>query len=66
MGNQNVFIATCDKVIQNHVNKYTPNVIMTSNNHLNACTRIYEAYIKIKKKYNLKIKNIILLQEMSH
>ena len=59
---KDVFIATCDKEIEDVCNKFGAKVIMTSKKHTRASDRTAEALLKIEKKNNLKIKNIIMLQ----
>ena len=62
IGKKYTFVATCDKEISNYVNSIGGNVIMTSKKHSRATTRIAEALIKIEKKLNKKVKNILMYQ----
>ena len=50
-----VIICCDDKKIYDVAKKYGAKVMMTSKNHLNGTDRIYEAFTKIKKKYDLVI-----------
>ena len=50
-------IATCDKEIYNFSKKRNYNVIMTSNKHVRALDRVYEASKKLSQKFKLKSKD---------
>ena len=50
-----LYICCDDKKIFNTVKKYNAKAIMTSKNHVNGTERIFEAYKKLKKKFELKI-----------
>lgn len=56
-----VFVATCDKEIGDHVKSFGGVVVYTSNKHKRAFTRTIEALTKIKKKHK-KIKNCLMIQ----
>ncbi len=50
-----VIICCDDKKILNAAKKYKANAILTSTHHSNGTERIYEGYLKIKKKYDFII-----------
>ncbi len=47
-----VIICCDDKKILNAAKKYKANAILTSTHHSNGTERIYEGYLKVKKKYD--------------
>lgn len=53
-------IATCDKEIYNFSKKKNYNVIMTSNKHVRALDRVYEASKKLSQKFKLKSKDLTI------
>lgn len=52
---KDVIICTCDNKIINTCKKYKSKAILTSKKHVNGTERIYEAYKKLKKKFDLII-----------
>ena len=57
-----VFVATCDHIIYEHILKIGGKAIMTSNKHNRCTSRCAEALKKIEKIYNKKIKIISMVQ----
>jgi len=57
-----LYIATCDKEIENFAKEKKFNCIMTSKKHLRASDRVEEAMLKIEKNKKIKYDVIVLLQ----
>ena len=57
-----VYVATCDKIIFDYIESIGGKAIMTSDTHERASDRTSEAMLKIEKKINQKIDIIVLLQ----
>lgn len=57
-----VFVATCDHIIYEHILKIGGKAIMTSNKHNRCTSRCAEALKKIEKKYKVKIEIISMVQ----
>ncbi len=57
-----VYVATCNKEIQDYILSVGGKVIMTSDKHKRASDRVAEALIKIEKKIDEKIDIIVLIQ----
>src|SRR3989338_3222835 len=57
-----VYIATCDKEIEDYCRKNNMNVIMTGNTHERASDRTAEAMEKIEKKTKQKIDIVVMIQ----
>lgn len=57
-----VYIATCDKEIEDYCFKNNMNVVMTSNRHERASDRTAEAMIKIEKVTTGKIDIVVMIQ----
>ena len=57
-----VYIATCDKDIEDYCVKNNMNVIMTKNTHERASDRTAEAMLKIEKQINRKIDIVVMIQ----
>ena len=55
-----VFIATDSKKIEDHVKKFSPNVILTSKDHESGTDRVHSAFLKIKNNKDIDV--IINLQ----
>tara|TARA_B100000795_G_scaffold261380_1_gene238105 strand:- start:142 stop:909 length:768 start_codon:yes stop_codon:yes gene_type:complete len=62
LGEKNVYVATCDKIISDYIQKIGGKVVITSKKHKRATTRTAEAKIKIEKKYKLKIDGVVMVQ----
>lgn len=62
VGNENTYIATCDNEIIEHAKTFSANYIKTSKKHLRATTRTYEALLKIEKMFNMKVKQVLMVQ----
>lgn len=56
------FVATCDKEIENHCNKLSMNVVMTSKKHKRATDRSEEALRKLEKKFKTKFDILLMIQ----
>ena len=61
-GKDNVFVATCDKEINNYIESIGGKSIMTSKRHKRATTRTSEAASIIKNKYKINYDIIIMYQ----
>jgi len=57
-----VYVATCDKVIYDYIRDIGGKAIMTSSNHERASDRVAEALLKIEKKTEKRIDIVVLLQ----
>jgi len=57
-----VYIATCNKEIEEYGSSINCNVIMTSNKHKRASDRIAEALMKIEKDIGEKIDIVVMIQ----
>ena len=57
-----IAVATCDKIIANHIKDLGGNVIMTSKSHQRASDRCAEAMLKIEKKLKYKFDIVIMIQ----
>lgn len=57
-----VYVATCDKIIYDYINDIGGKAIMTSETHERASDRTAEAMLKIEKISNKKIDIVVLLQ----
>jgi 3-deoxy-manno-octulosonate cytidylyltransferase (CMP-KDO synthetase) len=57
-----VYVATCDKIIYDYINSIGGKAIMTSDTHERASDRTAEAMLKIEKVSNKKIDIVVLLQ----
>ena len=57
-----LYVATCDKEIQEYVSSLGGKVIMTSNTHTRASTRTAEALERIEKSNNFKIEIVVMIQ----
>lgn len=57
-----VYVATCDKVIDEYIKSIGGKSIITSKSHERATDRTAEAMIKIEKKTGLKIDIIVMIQ----
>ena len=57
-----VYVATCDKVIFDYINSIDGKAVMTSNTHERASDRTAEAMLKIEKISNKNIDIVVLLQ----
>ena len=62
LGKENVYIASCDKIIKEEIKRFGGNYIATSRTHKRASTRTAEALVKIEKKLKKKIDIIIMYQ----
>ena len=62
VGTEAVYVATCDKVIENHISQLGGKTIMTGEHHKRATTRTSEALEIIEKKEKKKIDVIVMLQ----
>ena len=62
VGNNNVYVATCDQVIKKYIHTLKGNVVLTSNKHKRAVSRTSEALQKIEKRLNKRIDYIIMVQ----
>jgi len=58
----NVYIATCDKEIEDYCLRNDLNVVMTSKKHKRASDRTAEAMLKIEKKLNKRIDIVVMIQ----
>ena len=58
---EDIYVATCDKEINDYVNSIGGKVIMTSKKHKRASTRTQEA-LEILNKKNITYQNVIMLQ----
>ena len=56
------FVATCDKEIENHCNKSSMNVVMTSKKHKRATDRSEEALRKLERKFKTKFDILMMIQ----
>jgi len=56
------FIATCDKEIENHCNKASMNVVMTSKKHQRATDRSEEALRILEGKFKTKFDIVLMIQ----
>ena len=54
-----VFVATCDHIIYEHILKIGGKAIMTSNKHNRCTSRCAEALKKIEKIYNKKVGDVV-------
>jgi len=59
---KDIFVATCDKEIFNHVTINNGNAVMTSKFHQRASDRCAEALHKIEKKKNFKYDIVLMVQ----
>ena len=57
-----VFVATCDHIIYEHILKIGGKAIMTSNKHNRCTSRCAEALKKIEKKWRNKNKTLLMVQ----
>ena len=57
-----VYVATCDKVIYDYIRDIGGKVIMTSSNHERASDRVAEALTKIEKETEKRFDIVVLLQ----
>jgi len=57
-----VYIATCDKAIEDYCFKNNMKVVMTKNTHTRASDRACEAMLKIEKKTGEKIDIVVMIQ----
>jgi 3-deoxy-manno-octulosonate cytidylyltransferase (CMP-KDO synthetase) len=57
-----VVVATCDKVIFNHIKSMNGEVVMTSKKHQRASDRTAEALVKCEKKYKKKFNVVVMVQ----
>ena len=57
-----VYVATCDKVIYEYINDIGGKAIMTASSHERASDRVAEALLKIEKKTKKMIDIVVLLQ----
>lgn len=57
-----LYVATCDKEIEEYVCSLGGKVIITSNSHTRASTRTAEALKRIEKNNNLKIEIVVMIQ----
>lgn len=57
-----VYVATCDKVIYDYIRDIGGKAIMTSSNHERASDRVAEALLKIEKETEKRIDIVVLLQ----
>ena len=57
-----VYVATCDKIIYDYIKSIGGKAIMTSDTHERASDRTAEAMLKIEKKIGEKIDIVVLLQ----
>ena len=59
---QEVYVATCDKEIENYCMENDIKVIMTKNTHERASDRTAEAMLKIEKKSKAEINVVVMIQ----
>ena len=57
-----VYVATCDKIIYNYIQEIGGKAIMTSDEHERASDRVAEALFKIEDQTNKNVDIIVLLQ----
>ena len=57
-----VYIATCDKEIEDYCRKNRMNVIMTKDSHTRASDRVAEAMLKLENKNNKEIDIVVMIQ----
>ena len=57
-----LYVATCDKEIEDYVNSIDGNVVMTSDTHFRATDRVEEAWEIISKKKNKTYDLIVMIQ----
>ena len=57
-----VVVATCDKVIFDHIKSMNGEVVMTSIKHQRASDRTAEALVKCEKKYKTKFEVVVMVQ----
>jgi 3-deoxy-manno-octulosonate cytidylyltransferase (CMP-KDO synthetase) len=58
----NVYVATCDKEIEEYILSINGKVIMTKNSHKRASDRTAEALLKIEKEENKKVDIVVMIQ----
>ena len=58
----NVYVATCDKVIAKYINSIGAEAIMTSKIHKRASDRVAEALLKIERKTKQKADIVVMIQ----
>jgi len=57
-----VYVATCDKIIYDYIESICGNAIMTSDKHERASDRTAEALVKIENKSKQKVDIVVMLQ----
>ena len=57
-----VVVATCDKIIFNHIKSMNGEVVMTSMKHQRASDRTAEALVKCEKRYKKKFDVVVMVQ----
>lgn len=57
-----VYVATCDKEIQDYCRQHKMNVVMTKNTHERASDRAAEAMLKIEKETGERVDIVIMIQ----
>ena len=58
----NVYVATCDKIIYDYIRSIGGNAVMTSDSHERATERTAEALLKIEKEVKIIFDNIVMVQ----
>ena len=59
---KDIYVATCDKKIFEHVRQHNGKAIMTSKSHQRASDRCAEALFKIEKKKKIKYDIVLMVQ----
>ena len=62
VGTEAVYVATCDKVIEDHIKQLGGNTIMTGEHHKRATTRTSEALEIIEEKEKKQVDVVVMLQ----
>jgi 3-deoxy-manno-octulosonate cytidylyltransferase (CMP-KDO synthetase) len=57
-----VYVATCDEVIFDHIKGIGGNVVMTSSSHERASDRAYEALVQIEKSTSMNYDLVVMIQ----